>query len=301
MPATETPATKTPALPASGSSGTTSSAAAHGSNLVIPTSPARLMPNIATMGTRGAPHPPLSPSRNHAHLMASAAFPHCGGYINRQTLGLPGSVPHSPVPSTTTIGLGASGRSRSRSVGNQPLGWSPQRVGHLSPAVLPGAQVLPGFSDIKLNRSFPEPPKVSEGQRAMEAAVQKERERTKEMEKEEEHLSADELRAVLKRERHRMARLAADLASMRSMAVQSVLQAEVCEEGRINNLMRRLDCLQQEKGRIIVELEREEEMVRAYNYFFQIYFYLVPYAFVVVGSLSTYNSTSSPLNYKTCS
>jgi hypothetical protein len=37
----------------------------------------------------------------------------------------------------------------------------------------------------------------------------------------------------------------------------------VLEEGRVNNLMRRLDVLQQEKGRIIVELEREEEMVRS--------------------------------------
>ena len=102
----------------------------------------------------------------------------------------------------------------------------------------------------------------------MEAAVQKERERTRAMEKEEANLSADELRAVLKRERHRMARLAADLAAMRSMAVQSVAQAEVHEEGRINHLMRRLDTLQAEKGRIIVELEREEEMVRTLCGFF---------------------------------
>jgi len=33
------------------------------------------------------------------------------------------------------------------------------------------------------------------------------------------------------------------------------------EEGRINSLMRRLDGLKKEKGQIIVELEREEEML----------------------------------------
>jgi len=38
-------------------------------------------------------------------------------------------------------------------------------------------------------------------------------------------------------------------------------EAEIREEGRINNLMRRLDGLQKEKGRIIIELEREEEML----------------------------------------
>jgi len=121
-----------------------------------------------------------------------------------------------------------------------------------------------GLPDIHINAtaSFPgEPPIISESQRAMEAVVQKERQRVKDMEKEEENLTAEELRTVLKRERHRMARMAADLASMRAMAVKSVADAEACEEGRINNLMRRLECLQQEKGRIIVELEREEEMV----------------------------------------
>ena len=54
--------------------------------------------------------------------------------------------------------------------------------------------------------------------------------------------------------------------------MQSVAQAEVHEEGRINHLMRRLDTLQAEKGRIIVELEREEEMVRAVCGFFCVYF-----------------------------
>jgi hypothetical protein len=96
----------------------------------------------------------------------------------------------------------------------------------------------------------------------MEAAAAKERARTKEMEEEEKTLDVDALRGILKRERARMCRIAADLAGMKSTAVQSQLEAEVIEEGRINCLMRRLDTVQQEKGRIILELEREEEMVR---------------------------------------
>jgi hypothetical protein len=96
----------------------------------------------------------------------------------------------------------------------------------------------------------------------MEAAVQSERMRAKEKEKEEENMTADELKAALKRERTRMSKISADLAALRSAAGQSQAEAEVHEEGRINSLMRRVECLQQEKGRIIVELEREEEMVR---------------------------------------
>jgi glycyl-tRNA synthetase beta subunit len=96
----------------------------------------------------------------------------------------------------------------------------------------------------------------------MEAAVHSERMRAKEKEKEEENMTADELKAVLKRERSRMSKISADLAALRSAAGQSQAEAEVHEEGRINNLMRRVECLQQEKGRIILELEREEEMVR---------------------------------------
>ena len=107
------------------------------------------------------------------------------------------------------------------------------------------------------------PPEPTEVQRVMEAAATKERARAKSCEEEEANLGPDELRAVLKRERHRSARMAADLAALRASAVQSQFEAEVLEEGRINNLMRRLDVLQQEKGRIIVELEREEEMVRS--------------------------------------
>ena len=67
---------------------------------------------------------------------------------------------------------------------------------------------------------------------------------------------------ALKRERQYSKRLVGELAALKSVAVTSTLEAEINEEGRINCLMRRLDILQKEKGRIIVELEREEEMVR---------------------------------------
>lgn len=109
---------------------------------------------------------------------------------------------------------------------------------------------------------FP-PPEHSDQRKAMEAVATAERQRAKEMEAKEENLSAEELRAILKRERHRMGRIAGELASVRYLTGHYQLEAEMCEEGRINCLMRRMDLLQQEKGRIIVELEREEEMVRS--------------------------------------
>uniref|UniRef100_A0A7S4JGA6 Uncharacterized protein n=1 Tax=Odontella aurita TaxID=265563 RepID=A0A7S4JGA6_9STRA len=98
-------------------------------------------------------------------------------------------------------------------------------------------------------------------QKAMENATETERARAKELEEREKSIDADQLRVQLKRERAHSAKLAADLAGMWSSAGLSQAEAEVYEEGRINNLMRRLDCLQREKGRIILELEREEEMV----------------------------------------
>ena len=109
------------------------------------------------------------------------------------------------------------------------------------------------------------PPEPNEIQKIMEAASAKERIRARACEEEEAGLGVDELRSILKRERYRMAKMAADLASLRATSVQSQFEAEVLEEGRINGLMRRLDVLQQEKGRIILELEREEEMVRMFN------------------------------------
>ena len=97
----------------------------------------------------------------------------------------------------------------------------------------------------------------------MEAAIVAERKRSKDMEEEEMAMTPLELRNRLKQERHRMCKLAADLARQKVITVQSELEAEVLEEGRMNGLMRRLEELQLEKGRIINELEREEEMVRS--------------------------------------
>lgn len=114
------------------------------------------------------------------------------------------------------------------------------------------------------------PPTISTSKAAMDAAMTLERKRMKEKELEEKNMSAEELTSVLRRERIRMSRMAADLAVLKSNAVQSQAEAEVNEEGRINCLLAHLDGLQQEKGRIIVELEREEEMVR------NIATYLVP-------------------------
>jgi hypothetical protein len=106
------------------------------------------------------------------------------------------------------------------------------------------------------------PPELSDERKAMEAACAAERHRAQLLEQEEKNMTADELRAVLKKERLRTAKIQSDFAALRYGTVQQQFQAEVLEEGRINGLMRRMDLLQEEKGRIILELEREEEMVR---------------------------------------
>jgi hypothetical protein len=105
------------------------------------------------------------------------------------------------------------------------------------------------------------PPELSDERKAMEAACAAERLRAQQLELEEKNMTADELRAVLKKERHRTGKIQSDFAALRYGTVQQQFQAEVLEEGRINGLMRRMDLLQEEKGRIILELEREEEMV----------------------------------------
>jgi len=96
---------------------------------------------------------------------------------------------------------------------------------------------------------------------AVEHALEAERSRIRDLEKEEVNMDCGQLRLALKRERAHSCRLAADLAALKSASVKSQAEAEAHEEGRINGLMRRLECLQREKGRIIVELEREEEML----------------------------------------
>jgi hypothetical protein len=185
--------------------------------------------------------------------------------------------PLSPHHRSTVHALGYpihNTRIRSLSTGNYPYphpgspalptNMSPYSVRSL-PASPIGAPLQPtsggGGLDMPFLPTQEVPPEHSETHKAMEAAAVKERARTKKLEEEETELDAVTLRGILKRERARMCRIAADLAAMKSTAVQSQLEAEVIEEGRINCLMRRLDTVQQEKGRIIVELEREEEMV----------------------------------------
>ena len=145
-----------------------------------------------------------------------------------------------------------------RGNGGAGVGPGGQRALSLSPNVNRAGNVL---HQPILNRM--EPPKHSDIQKVMEDAMQKERIRNKRMQEDEKDMTADELRAVLKKERYRMSRLVGDLAKHKQLAVQNQADAEMCEEGRINCLMRRLDDLQIEKGRIIVQLEQEEEMVRA--------------------------------------
>jgi len=95
----------------------------------------------------------------------------------------------------------------------------------------------------------------------VEAALDAERSRIKEREKKENVMDSNQLRATLKRERARSLRLTSDLATFKSLSVKSQAEAEAHEEGLINGLLRRLECLQKEKERIIVELEQEEEML----------------------------------------
>ena len=156
-----------------------------------------------------------------------------------------------PLTTHTLLGSPINSRTRSQSMGSAPVGWSASSTHHHS--LQNGS--LPTLESTQM------PPEPSVTQKAMEAAAAAERDRARKLEDEEVDLSADDLRHRLRQERHRTARFAADLAALKQSSVQSQLEAEVIEEGRINGLMRRLDILQQEKGRIIVELEREEELL----------------------------------------
>jgi hypothetical protein len=167
--------------------------------------------------------------------------------------------PQRPLSTYTTLGSPRTTRVRSASVGNAPY---QQKV---IPNIFPGnPQASGGAGSVLLpflGNVNPEPPEISLERKAMEAAAAAERTRAKELEEAEVNMTAEELHAVLKKERHRTAKIQADLAALRSGSVQQQFQAEVLEEGRINGLMRRMDDLQAEKGRIVLELEREEEMV----------------------------------------
>lgn len=118
----------------------------------------------------------------------------------------------------------------------------------------------------------PTPPRLA-ARRQAEAAEQA---RTVALEQTEVNYDADELRLVLKKERTRMQHIQADLIELRSGLAQEQLQAEVLEEECINGLVVRLDHLQEEKARIVLE-EREQEMVRgtARMYVFVCYRFLL--------------------------
>lgn len=148
------------------------------------------------------------------------------------------SAPHSPV----------------RSMG------SPLSIPNLSP----NQHFLEG--NMPFHSSLSSPCYTKAIKTAVDVAISNEKEHIRTLEEAEANLEAEELRQILKNERRRICKLVGELAAMKSAAVASQAEAEVFEEGRINCLMRRLDSLQKEKGRIIVELEREEEMVCCINF-----------------------------------
>jgi hypothetical protein len=100
---------------------------------------------------------------------------------------------------------------------------------------------------------------------AVESALSTERTRIRTLEEAEASLTLEELRHVLKKERLHSLHLTGELAAIKSALVTCQAEAEIHEEGRINTLMRRvhtqMESMQREKERIIVELEREEEML----------------------------------------
>eukprot|EP00429_Kryptoperidinium_foliaceum_P087293 CAMPEP_0176186804 /NCGR_PEP_ID=MMETSP0121_2-20121125/2060_1 /TAXON_ID=160619 /ORGANISM="Kryptoperidinium foliaceum, Strain CCMP 1326" /LENGTH=287 /DNA_ID=CAMNT_0017525303 /DNA_START=39 /DNA_END=902 /DNA_ORIENTATION=+ len=185
---------------------------------------------------------PHSPSSRHKH----EGYPSPVASPLRNVANM---VPHSPPLAPTS-----------------PAGpfHSPWSSPNLLTPHSPNGHILPRVHALippLLNPIQPHPPRISKIQKAMEAAIVAERKRSQELEEEEKAMNASELRIRLKQERHRMSKLAADLARHKTITVQAQLEAEVLEEGRVNGLMRRLEELQLEKGRIIAELEREEEML----------------------------------------
>lgn len=164
----------------------------------------------------------------------------------------------SPTPLT------ASSRTHLRLSSPNPYSYSSSSSPPLSPRIPPP----PSLSTNTNNTTATSSPSSSSfyekaQQSAMDAALAHEKQRIQNLElQEREYTTLDEFRAALKRERQHSKHLAMELASLKCVAVTSTLEAEIHEEGRINCLMRRLDGLQKEKGRIILELEREEEMVR---------------------------------------
>ena len=137
----------------------------------------------------------------------------------------------------------------------------------LTPTTPPGTPItegvplhsIPGCGVLPLPPGTPS--QRASQKKAVDHALEAERSRIKDLEAKEKDMDADALRIQLKRERQHSTRLACDLAALWSSAVQSQANSEIEDESRMNALMRRLEKVQREKGKIIVELEREEEMV----------------------------------------
>lgn len=137
----------------------------------------------------------------------------------------------------------------------------------LNPTTPPGTPItegvplhsIPGCGVLPLPPGTPS--QRASQKKAVDHALEAERSRIKDLEAKEKDMDADALRIQLKRERQHSTRLACDLAALWSSAVQSQANSEIEDESRMNALMRRLENVQREKGKIIVELEREEEMV----------------------------------------
>lgn len=162
--------------------------------------------------------------------------------------------PNSPTHHVVTRHPGgsySSPRARHRGVLDMMMPSSP--YGHCSVPVSPVAgSRLGSATGVPIVGAPPAEP--WQQRKTMEAAILAERTRSTQCEKEEVSMTADELRDVLKKERRRTAKIAADLAAFKCSVAQQQFESEVFEEGRINGLMRRVDHLQH-------ELDREEDVV----------------------------------------
>jgi len=192
-------------------------------------------------------------------------------------LSLTTSQPPPPPPPSSpalTPAMRASPSSLRSLLGKAPLREKSQSTGQLSPSLssttrsarfsphnLGTATTLPlgGVPFTPCLHTTNQATSSSAAKFAVENIMQEERLRRTCMEKSEADMDADMLRSVLREERIRMSRFAAELARLKSLAATSQLESEVVEEGRINSLMRRVEGLQLEKGQIVLEIEREEE------------------------------------------
>jgi Uncharacterized conserved protein H4 (DUF2046). len=169
-------------------------------------------------------------------------------------------IHHLGGPPTTTP-AGAAAMSYYSSYSSPPL--SP----HIPPPATAGmtaaTDILTGITPSSLSSTSSSFSSLTKAQQsAVDTALANEKRRIQNLEThEKDYTTLEEYKTALKRERQHSKHLAMELACLKCVAVTSTLEAEIHEEGRINCLMRRLDGLQKEKGRIILELEREEEMV----------------------------------------